>query len=53
MEAQELLKLKYITGFSKLFEDIEYSKAWKTKNMIMIEREYRDAQNNDARHNDQ
>lgn len=55
MEAEELLKLKYITGFAKLYEDVEYNKAWKTKSMIQIERRYRNAtaQNNDARHNDE
>jgi len=41
MSAEELVKLKYITGFAKLYEDAEYSKAWKTKNMILIERENR------------
>lgn len=54
MEAEELLKLKYITGFAKLYEDVEYNKAWKTKSMIQIERRYRkNAQDNDARHNDE
>lgn len=55
MEAEELLKLKYITGFAKLYEDAEYNKAWKTKSMIQIERRYRNAtaQNNNARHNDE
>ena len=28
MEAEELIKLKHITGFSKLFEDVEYRRAW-------------------------
>ena len=41
MEAEELLKLKYITGFAKLYEDAEFNKAWKTKSMIMIERRYK------------
>jgi len=36
MEAEELLRLKHITGFSKLFEDVEYKKAWVTKRQIMI-----------------
>lgn len=31
MEAEELLKLKYITGFAKLYKDVEYSKAWKKR----------------------
>jgi ParB-like chromosome segregation protein Spo0J len=34
MESEELLRLKHITGFSKLFENTEYKKAWETKNMI-------------------
>lgn len=34
MEPEELLKLKYITGFAKLFEKAEYRKAWETKNQI-------------------
>jgi hypothetical protein len=34
MQPEELLKLKHITGFSKLFENIEYKKAWETKKMI-------------------
>ena len=46
MEAEELLKLKYITGFAKLYENVEYSKAWKMKNMISIEKEYKNAAQN-------
>jgi len=41
MEAEELLRLKHVTGFSKLFKDIEYQKAWKTKRQIQLEREYK------------
>jgi hypothetical protein len=41
MEPEELLRLKHITGFSKLFENHEYRKAWKTRNQIRIEREYK------------
>jgi ParB-like chromosome segregation protein Spo0J len=49
MEAEELLKLKYITGFAKLYEDVEFNKAWKTKSMIMIERRHKNAaQDNDS-----
>jgi ParB-like chromosome segregation protein Spo0J len=44
MEPEELLKLKHITGFSKLFEDTEYNRAWKTKRQILIEKEHREAQ---------
>lgn len=39
MEPEEILKLKHITGFSKLFEDVEYKKAWQTKRMIKLKNE--------------
>ena len=39
MEPEELLKLKHITGFSKLFADKQYTDAWKSKEMIQIEKE--------------
>ena len=38
MSADELLRLKHITGFSKLFEDAEYSKAWTTKSQILLQK---------------
>jgi hypothetical protein len=40
MEAEEILKLKHITGFSKLFENVEYKKSWQTKKMIRIKKDY-------------
>ena len=40
MEAEEILKLKHITGFSKLFEDTEYRKAWESKAQIKLRQEY-------------
>lgn len=40
MEPEEILKLKHITGFSKLFKDIEYNKAWTTKRMVKLKRDY-------------
>jgi len=39
MEPEEILKLKHITGFSKLFENVEYNKSWQTKRMIKIKQE--------------
>jgi ParB-like chromosome segregation protein Spo0J len=42
MEPDELLRLKHITGFSKLFEDAEYSKAWHTKNQLLLKKKYHD-----------
>lgn len=39
MEPEELLRLKHITGFSKLFENTEYRKSWTTKAQILLEKE--------------
>jgi ParB-like chromosome segregation protein Spo0J len=39
MEAEELIRLKHITGFSKLFADIEYRKAWVARTQIRLARE--------------
>ena len=44
MEAEELLRLKHITGFSKLFADVEYKKAWVTKNQLLQKKKYKDSQ---------
>ena len=40
MEAEELLKLKHITGFSKLFEDVEYRKAWETTKQVRLRQQH-------------
>jgi ParB-like chromosome segregation protein Spo0J len=40
MEPEELLKLKHITGFSKLFEDVAYQKSWESKNQIRLRKEW-------------
>jgi ParB-like chromosome segregation protein Spo0J len=40
MEAEELLKLKHITGFSKLFQDTEYRRAWESKKQLRLRKEY-------------
>jgi len=40
MEADELLRLKHITGFSKLFENAEYRRAWETHKQVKIKKEY-------------
>lgn len=41
MEPEELLRLKHITGFSKLFKDVEYNRAWKTRNQIRLEQQWK------------
>jgi ParB-like chromosome segregation protein Spo0J len=43
LETDELLRLKHITGFSKLFESVEYRQAWVTKKMIQAEKGYQNA----------
>lgn len=40
MGPEELLRLKHITGFSKLFADTEYRRSWVTKAQIRVKREY-------------
>jgi hypothetical protein len=40
MEAEEILKLKHITGFSKLFENTEYKQSWTTKKMLTLKKDY-------------
>ena len=42
METEELIRLKHITGFSKLFEDTEYNRAWETKRQLKLKREYKE-----------
>jgi ParB-like chromosome segregation protein Spo0J len=43
MEPEELLRLKHITGFSKLFADAEYSQAWVAKNQIRLKHQWAEA----------
>jgi ParB-like chromosome segregation protein Spo0J len=40
MEADELVRLKHVTGFSKLFENAEYKRSWETKRMIQLRKDY-------------
>jgi ParB-like chromosome segregation protein Spo0J len=42
LEPDELIRLKHITGFSKLFEGVEYGKAWETDNQIRNRKKYED-----------
>lgn len=39
MDAEEILKIKHLTGFSKLFQDTKYKQAWETNRMIKFRRE--------------
>lgn len=40
VEADELVRLKHVTGFSKLFENVEYKKSWETKRQIELRKQY-------------
>ena len=42
LEAEELLRLKHVTGFSKLFENVEYRRAWETKRQIELRKKWLD-----------
>jgi len=41
MEVDELVRLKHVTGFAKLFDDVEYRRAWETRRQRQIRKEYR------------
>lgn len=40
MEPEELLRLKHVTGFSKLFENVDYHRAWMARRQIRIKKKY-------------
>jgi len=40
MEPEELLRLKHVTGFSRLFENTEYRAAWESRSQIRIRKRY-------------
>lgn len=40
LEPDELIRLKHITGFSALFKQARYSKAWETDTMIRERRRH-------------
>ena len=44
LEVEELIRLKHVTGFSKLFADTEYNKSWETRRQIRLKRDYVDGE---------
>lgn len=40
MEPEELIRMKHVTGFSKLFENAEYRRAWQTARMAQFKRDH-------------
>lgn len=49
MEAEEILRLKHITGFSKLFADKDYKKSWQTKNQINVKKKHEQSETQDGK----
>lgn len=45
LEAEELVRLKYVTGFAKLFADTEYTPSWETEKQIKIRKKYQEENN--------
>ena len=43
LEKDELKRLKYVTGFAKLFSKVEYSNAWETESQIEERKKYEQA----------
>jgi len=39
MSPEELTRIKHVSGFSALFEDVEYQQAWKATQQLQIEKE--------------
>lgn len=44
LEPEELVRLKYTTGYAKLYEGKAYSKAWETEHQIKVRKDYEAAQ---------
>ena len=40
MEKEELVRLKHITGYSKLYENTEYKHAWETHKQLKIKKDW-------------
>lgn len=47
VEPDELIRLKHVTGFSKLFENTEYRKSWETKRQIQLRKQYENGELNE------
>jgi ParB-like chromosome segregation protein Spo0J len=46
VEPDELIRLKHVTGFSKLFENVEYRRSWETKRQIQLRKQFNESQTN-------
>lgn len=53
LEAEELVRLKYVTGYAKLYEGKEFSKAWETEHQVKVRKDYEAQMSmNDTEEND-
>jgi ParB-like chromosome segregation protein Spo0J len=43
LEPEELVRLKYVTGFAKLFSEVEYNQAYETDRQLKIKQDWRKA----------
>ena len=48
LEAEEMVRLKYTTGFAKLYEGRSFSNAWETTNQIQLRNEYKAGEHPDG-----
>ena len=48
LEVDEIIRLKHVTGFSKLFENTEYRKAWESNKQIKLRKQFEEEQNESA-----
>jgi hypothetical protein len=48
MESEELIRMKYITGFAKLFENVEYQRAWESRAQIKARMNHEEAQHSES-----
>ena len=44
MESEELLRLKHTTGFSKLFANHEYRRAWMARSQVEVRQRFKQVQ---------
>jgi hypothetical protein len=42
LSPEELVRIKVVTGFAKLFENVEYNRSWTTARMEQLKREQKD-----------
>lgn len=45
MESEELIRLKHITGFAKLFKDVDYKKSWQSRQQLELKKKLQDKKN--------